>query len=349
MAEKKNNNKSNLTGILSKLTFAPQNRTEPLTQMPAGRFRMFSAFYKRNSEVMMSSNLCFMLFALPLLAVVFFVATMGAERLSYIINGLELPNFMYNFGFGLSSGMPIIEGQAQMLVTYRLLFLGIGVAFPFLGFGASGMYHVTSKIVFFEKFVSKKDSYGNDVPRAFKEFFVGVKKYWKQFVPVFLVVGLVIAGAANLIINFVEGVYLKNNNAFDYIFLIISILVTLFTLLVFTHLLPIIVGYEGKLSFFEKLKNAIILTIALFVPSLLITLLVFAPIVLLMTNMSGFIGMILMVGLVTFGASLYCLLLTNFQDYNAEKIMTPVYNSMNNSSNKAKKKDKTNKVNKNKR
>ncbi|MDD3947341.1 MAG: hypothetical protein PHI19_05840 [Clostridia bacterium] len=312
--------------FLRKLTPAPEKRNEPSKgAYPAGRFKMCFDIIKSNFSNLAIVNILTLLFALPMLAAVGFVAVLGFERFSYLLHGItETPYLMSNLGIGLSQGASIAVAKADMLIAYRVLFSAIAVSLPILGFGLAGIYHVVTKMVWGESFICKKDKYGNDIPRMVIEYFRGVKLYWKQTVVIMSVFAVVFAGASNLIIGFVQGLWLNNLNAGHWFGLILSCLVGFVSILVLFNLLPMVVAYE--LPLVTKLKNAFLLSAAFLVPTMFIISIASIPFILLVGG--PLLKMLAALALSMIGFSFFCLISANYLGYNSEKIIVPLYETV---------------------
>ena len=81
----------------------------------------------------------------------------GMENISYLLAKItEKPYFMGNIGIGLSSQQSITEAQIAILNVHRLHYLLIAATLPILAIGASGLFHVAMKLVWQDKFITKK-------------------------------------------------------------------------------------------------------------------------------------------------------------------------------------------------
>jgi uncharacterized membrane protein YesL len=325
MADKKTNQEKKgrvQLKLLSKLTLAPEKRNEPSKgAYPAGRFKLCTDIIRSNLSNLSIINILTLIFALPLLAALIYFSMIGAEGFSYLLNNTDTPYLLSDFGIGLSHGSSLADVKAGMLMSYRVLFLAIAVCLPILGAGFAGLFYIVTKMVWGEGFICKKDKYGNDVPRIVLEYFRGVKLYWKQPVLIMAVFGVVVAGASNLIINFIEGLWLQNLNAGDYIGLTAALIVGLASVLILFNLLPMTVAYD--LPLLAKLKNATLITIVFFVPTLLIMMIACLPFVLLAGG-----PMLQMLAALVFcmiGLSYFSLISANYLGYNSEKILVPLY------------------------
>jgi uncharacterized membrane protein YesL len=312
--------------LLKGLTLAEEARKDaPPTDVPSGRFKRFTATLKRRFSYISFANMLSLIFLLPLLVGVVFILFYGAERFLYLLRGIDAPYLMSNFGIGLSQGADITALRVDMLWSYRIMFFIISAGLPIFGVGLAGALHVNKKFLWRESgFATKKDKYGNNIPRITKEFFKGVGLYWKQTVIVFAVLGALVLGFSSLIIWFVQNSYLGTLNGGHYVALIFSSLAFLFLSAVLINLVPLIVTYNIKLA--QKFKNALILTICFPLPNLFFLIFLTAPFLLLLSGTFGIIVVLLFTVLIAI--SFYTLMSLNFSDYNSEKILTPLYQSV---------------------
>ena len=336
MAITQNNKKENKTSkyrlkLLADLCLQPEARSEEKKgEYPGGRFKRFFDTYKANSSALMTANALTLIFALPILAIIIVVSIFGVEILGYKMGGLgdDIPYLMSDVGFGLSSGMTINEAKLYMLDVYRLIFLVVGLGIAVLGFGAAGHIYIDTKLIWGESFVTKKDKKtGADVPRIATEFFRGVKKYWKEMVMVFAAYGIFFAGGVNLILEFVDGVWSGGANVGQWFALFIGIFILLFATPVFFNLAPQVVSYHKTLNLAQKLKNALIYTLAFPIPTYFMIILAFGAYALLAIN-SPIVTILIGMLLIALGMTFTFLIMTNYADHNSENVCQVLYENM---------------------
>lgn len=336
MANEKGQSKVTLLG---KLTFAPeareQDKPRPIIE---GRFKYFWAVFKGNNNHLMAANLLMLLFCIPLLIVLVLPSVFGGmENISHLLAKTSaIPYFMSDVGIGISEGEAIIVGTLGIMKVYQLYFLAISCCLPFMSFGLAGIFHIGAKLIWQDGFITKKDDYGNNVPRIPKEFFIGVKKYWAQFLIVMTVVAILFAGISSAFINFIQQNMQNQVGAIEWVLVIVASIVGVVSIMLIIFLLPTIVMYE--LPLLTKLKNSFILVVSMFIPSFFLALASTVPFILISTT-SGFFKVIIVAVLLVFGGGFYALLWTNFVQYHADKIITPVYEAQNNKNKKKKKKN----------
>lgn len=330
--------KSNKVGLLKYMEFAGEARadgavSEPLSE---GRFRYLWSTFRKNNGSLLLANLLFIVTLLPLLAVVVILAVFGAEQLSYYINNVtEMPYFLSGVGMGLSSSSSVLAARVEMLDVYAWAFLFAGVSMLFASIGFAGMMPICMKFIWKDSFVCKKDSYGNDVPRVIVEFFRGIKKYWWQMLLVGVILMILIAGVGNAYVYFIGKFWLGTAGAGEWIMIIIATLFAIFGAIFCIFLLPMVVMYD--INFFQKMKNAAILSLQMMLQNIFILAFIALPFILI-SVLSGFFNILLIAALLVFGCPFYGLLICNYTQYYAEKIITPVYLAKFSKSKKKKKK-----------
>ncbi|MBR2479982.1 MAG: hypothetical protein IKB56_01610 [Clostridia bacterium] len=312
--------------LLKSFALAPEARNEEKKgEYPGGRFKRFKDIFKAFSQDLMMVNVLTILFALPIIAVVMFITILGAESFGYMLESIkETPYLMSGLGMGISLGTSIASSKVMMLMSYRIMLLGIAVFIPILGFGFAGAIYVCQKIVWGERFLTKKDKRtGADVNRTVTEFFRGVKLYWKQMVLTFSLYAVFFAGGAELILEFVGALWGGYANVGHYFAVIIVAIILLFSSMILVNLVPQVVSYDKTLKYGEKLKNACLYTVTFFVPCLFITAFTFAPLALLFIG--GFFTFIIIILFMSVGLCYMSLVMTNYGDYNSENVLQVLY------------------------
>ncbi|MBR3684834.1 MAG: hypothetical protein IKL86_01000 [Clostridia bacterium] len=312
--------------LLRSFALAPEARNEEKKgEYPGGRFKRFKDMFKANSQDLMMANVLTILFALPIIAVVMFITILGAEKFGYMLESItETPYLMSGLGFGLSAGASIASAKVMMLMSYRIMVLAIAVLLPVLGFGFAGAMYISQKIVWGEKFLTKKDKRtGADVNRTITEFFNGVKIYWKEMVLTFALYAVFFAGGAELILEFVGALWGGYANVGHYFAVVIGAIILLLSTMIFVNLVPQVVSYHKTMKYAEKLKNAFLYTITFFVPGLFMTAFTFAPIALMFIG--GFFTFIVIIICMSVGLCYMALLMANYGDYNSENVLQVLY------------------------
>ncbi len=313
-------------GLLKYLAFAPEAREDGNHSTPVeGRFKYFKAVFSKNNGQLMLSNLLFIVTLLPLLAVLVILSIFGPEQIAYKMAGItDVPYFMSGVGIGISSGADGLSAKIQMLSVYSWSFLFAGIGVIIAGIGLAGMMHLCVKFIWGDSFVCKKDSYGNDVPKVFTEFFRGIKKYWWQMLIVSSIAGVLVAGVGNAFVFFLGKLWAGTAGAGEWILVVFASIITVIGTIFLLLLLPTIVMYD--MSFAKKMKNAIIFTLQMPLQNIFLLIGFALPFVLAAVT-GGFISIILIALLLVFGCPVYGLAVSNYMQYFAEKVITPVYYS----------------------
>ena len=327
MANNNNVKDLDVKTLLKYMTFTASSKDDATkVDYTIGRFKFFLDLFKKNNSMLMTVNLLFMIFAVPLILVIMYLFSIGMERFSYIISSTEVPYFMANIGFGVSESSNLIEGQINMLYGYRMLFYGIAATLPFTFAGFAGLFHITNKLVWNEPLMSKKDSYGNDVPQVLKEFFVGVKQYGLKMLIIVVSLSVMTLAFSHLILSFIESLLNQSAGVVDWLGLIVSIVVSLIALMTLIQLCPLLIMYR-EVKFVDNLKNAFLLSIAMPIPTLFMALITMIP--LLLFQIGGVFLTVVLIALIMFGVGFYSLAWTVYADYNSEKIIKPIYKALN--------------------
>ena len=329
-------------GLLEKLTFCPEYRrdggvTQPLEE-GIGRFKYFGSVAKRRNGSILLANLMFILFVLPLVAVIVTVIVGGVENIAYFLQKMSAPYLMTNVGFGISeSAYTHADVSRYIADVYYITFACAGAGVLIMSIGLSGMMPLCMNFILGDTFFSKKDNYGNDVPRAIKEFFFGIKRYWWQFLIVGAMMLALVAGIGNVFVYFVSSFKLGEAGVGHWFMIIFAAIIALFGLMFLLHLMPIIVLYD--MPFKNKMKNAAIFAVQMFVQNFGIIAVFSVPFLLLaLTN--TIVSAIVLAVLLVFGSKYYCLTMCNYEQYISEKIIMPIYNAKYNPVKKKNKKTK---------
>ncbi len=329
--------------LLRSFVVAPEARNEEKKgEYPGGRFKRFKDMFKANSQDLMMANVLTILFALPIIAVVMFITLLGAEKFGYMLESItETPYLMGGLGIGLSAGSSIASAKVMMLMSYRIMILGIAVFLPVLGAGFAGIMYISQKIVWGEKFLTKKDKRtGADVNRTITEFFNGIKLYWKEMVLTFSLYAVFFAGGAELLIEFVSAIWGGYANVGHYFAVIIGSIILLLSTMTLINLVPQVVSYDKTLKYAAKLKNAFLYTITFFIPCLFMTAFTFAPIALMFIG--GFFTFIVIIICMSVGICYMALIMANYGDYNSENVVQILYSQSQVAENRKSKKEKKN-------
>lgn len=315
-------------GMLEKLDLCPEYREDggKTPEVEIGRFKYFREVSKRRNSPLLIANLMFLLFLIPVLVLfVLLEVYQGTESIAYrMTKTSEIPYLLSGIGFGMSdSTATALDVKMNILNVYYIIFAALGVCAFIMSIGLGGMTGLSAKFIIGDSFASKKDNYGNDVPKAIKEFFKGVKRTWKEMLVVGAFFLVLFAGIANVFVYFVGEYWKKEANAGHWIMVIFAAIAALFILMYLVHLIPSIALYDQPLK--GKMKNSAILTIQMFVQTLLIALILSLPFVIMAVLPLAAMVVVIAV-MLCFGSKWYTLSLCNYEQYISEKIITPLYN-----------------------
>ena len=312
--------------LISNLFVAQEDRAEEVKgAYPGGRFKRYIDILKTYFQPLMIVNLLTMLFALPIIASLLFFEIFGYEEFGYLLVGIgisDTPFLLNEFGLGLSSGLSINSASSIMLKSYMVLLGSIGLFLPVIGVGLAGNFYVCSKLVWGETLLMKKDKYGNDVPRIIKEFFKGVKLFSGKMVFSTSIFGIIFVGTAFMILEFSNSFLIGTTNPGHYIGLIITIMLSVFSAMIMTTYLPFNVSYKN-IKVLDRLKNSSIIASGFSVSSFLAFVFSIFPFALLFVG--DMVKLIITIVILSFGLSHFCLVLTNYADYNSENLIQPLY------------------------
>jgi hypothetical protein len=316
-------------GLLKYLDFQPEYREDggktPVVE--TGRFKYFWDVAKRRNGSILTANLLFIVTLLPLVAVFVLIAAFGGtEALAYKLKNIgTVPYLLSDIGFGLSSSVATVLGvKLYILDVYYWIFLAVGVSLVVMSVGLAGMVPLCMKFITGDVFLSKKDNYGNDVPRACREFFKGIKRCGAQMLVAGAIFFVLFAGIANVFVYFIGKYWSGTANAGHWIMVIFAAAVALFGFMYLIHLIPSIALYDMPLS--SKMKNSAIFTVHFFVQNILI-LSVFSIPFIIIGVANTIIGVLMIAVLLVYGSKYYCLTICNYEQYISQNIIMPVVNA----------------------
>lgn len=321
-------NQKKSLGLLEKLELCPEYREDggKTAEVEIGRFKYFREVSKRRNGPLLTANLMFLLFLIPLLVLfVLLEVFQGTEGIAYkISNTTATPYLLSGIGFGMSeTTATVLAVKMNILKVYYIIFAALGVCAFIMSIGLGGMTHLSTKFLIGDTFISKKDNYGNNVPRAIKEFFKGIKRTWKEMLAVGAFFFVLFAGIANIFVYFIGEYWQKEANAGHWIMVILAAIAAISILMYLVHLIPSIALYNQTLC--GKMKNSAILSIQMFVQTLLIALVLSLPFVIMAVLPLAAMVVIIAV-MLCFGSKWYALSLCNYEQYISEKIISPLYN-----------------------
>lgn len=321
-------NKKERPSLFLKLTPVKENRAG--AEFPSiGRFKYFSSVHKAYSSQLMLINLFAFIFFLPLIGFVTYVNYIGVEQFAYLLAGIsDIPYFMGGIGVGLGSGTDAVVGEIHILYARLIEYVVIGAGLTFTGIGLSGLFHVANVMLWREPFSKYKLNKKTGVyePKVFMEYLIGIKKYWLPTTIVTFILGALFSGTFASVFWLAISVAQGTANAGQYILAIFACIVLLIAFMYSFVFLPMISQYDCKMS--VKLKNSVIFTI-----KQVLQLIFIAGILALISYLAtrGGLWMIIFVIFIAgFMLELLVLMLDNLSQYNAQVIVKPLYDRMEN-------------------
>lgn len=328
--------KTKVSPLLKKLYLAPTDTLSSVSYENVGRFKTFINYFKEYmSKGLTSANLLTFLFFLPVIAVWGCAKFFGIETIAlYFAERSTNYYLLSGFGIGMSAGDSIAIAKANIIEAYRILSYIACALLPIGFIGLSGMFHITTKIVYKEPFTTKKNKFGGDSPKPIFEFFKGIAKGWWKFLLAGVVISGVFCGLLTLVFDLAFGVALGNVTAGNIVGVIFGGILMLLIAMWMVIFLPMLRFF--KINPLQTARNSGIFALSFFVATFFILVITVGPI---MLSFLGQIFDVLIVFLFAFfGFSYVCLAWTLYSELYCETFISPLYQSV--SINKGQKKDK---------
>lgn len=296
---------SKLTQLAAKMTLSKDLGPER-DYGERGRIRKAFSVFGSNLKGMLAVNLMVDIFALPL--IVMFVFLMGLYEQNQITEaGYSFSGFL-GIGYGLVddtvAGINMIYGIRSDFFLYfftpGLMILSIGLA---------GAYHCI------------RNFYWGVEVKVFKHFFRGIKLHWWKFLITFTYLGLVGTSAACGTIELMRLMATTGSaSAGIWIWSIGSLLLGLLSMLFAAVFLPTSVSF--RFGYKDYIKNSCISSLIMFLPNLILTIVLVAPMFLIMVSIVKYIVYFAMI---TVGASLYIMLDVSFGNFCNDLLVNQMY------------------------
>lgn len=287
--------------LLSKLDL---QKDERLTRIPieTGRISHFLRTFKTNYAEIMLSNLLFMVFALPAIAVIFFVVPNMIKTLNA---GLD---FNGDMGIGLGGKNEILQGMLNIYNTWQWGFLMLVPCIALMGIGFAGLFYCMRNYL-----------WGAPV-KIRVHFFRGIKKRWAEFLLSFTYVGFVVWAVGFSILEYLKNSLQGAANAGHWVFMIASCFIALLSLLFLMNALPMFVSFKYK--FKSVVKNSVIFSITMLLIEMILIVLLALPFLLLL---SSFTKMIFYVAFAMIGFGFYAMAITALAHNFFDSTIIPLY------------------------
>ncbi|MBQ7373413.1 MAG: hypothetical protein IJW64_02470 [Clostridia bacterium] len=290
-------------GFIARLIEGPErSETYARSTLPTNRWELGWDVFKNNKGKLCGLNLLSLVFMLPII-IIFFM-----RYISKTVNGQVMP-FSHNFGsfawpiYPMTAGLEAQHAFSLNIEVFKYIFLGVAVA----AVAISGGFYVMRNMVWAEGVMVTSD------------FFRGVKKNY-FVVLLSLIVYTVVMMLSVLSVN-MSAIMLGNNQGVAWLIItaqVISYLIMAMATVMVMYMITLGINY--KLSFFNLLRNAFILTIALIPTNVFFAL--FAAVWFILLFIGGqlfsIIGFFLVV---IWGLSLFMLVWTNYSHWVFDKFI----------------------------
>lgn len=296
---------SKLTKLAAKMTLGKDLGPER-DYNERGRIRKAFSVFGSNLKNMLVLNLFLDIFALPF--IIMFVFLMSQyEQNQIAAAGYSFSGFL-GIGYGLVddtvAGINMIYGIRSDFFLYfftpSMMIFSIGLA---------GAYHCI------------RNYYWGVEVKIIKHFFRGIKLHWWKFLITFTFLGLAGTNAACATIELMRLMATTGSaGAGIWIWSIGSLLFCVLSMLFCSVFLPMSISF--RFNYGQYIKNSIIAALIMFLPNVILTVFLVAPMLLIMVNIVKYIVYIVMI---TVGASLYIVLNVAFGNFCNDLLINAMY------------------------
>ena len=308
MAKAINKNKSNKESFQLRMLRNLTLGTDLSINRPAiqdGMFKHWWHTFKINYSTFVLQNLICLLFALPFIALVFFVFPNLEQR--WLLE--QSFNFVGDLGFGFSGATNDTISAIKGIYMFRLMFYSLIIpCFTLIGLGISGLFYS-----------GRNAAWGAKI--KFRHYFRGLKKYWWQYMLAFTVIGIVAYGVIASIYGYLYMQIAGMTTWYMWFVMIIACLIAVVVIFFMLTYLPIVTMYNFKSK--DKIKNSILLGIVLMLKSAFIAIFLLAPPLALAWTTTT--QLILLVSFILFGFAGYASALQCYGVFVADNYTTPLY------------------------
>ena len=303
----KSNKESFASRVLKNMTLGNDlsiNRPSIETTM----FRHWWRTFKLNYSTLVLQNIFCLLLAAPFIAIVFFVM----PYLEQYWIAQSAFNFVGELGFGFTGSTTDTISAVKGIYLFRLMFYSLIIpCFAIMGIGLSGLFYSSRNV-----------AWGAKV--KFRRLFRGIKKYWWQYMLAFTVIGVAVYGVLASIYGYLYLTTAGMTSWYMWIVMIIACIIALLVVFFMLMYLPIINMYNFKIK--DKVKNSILLSVALIMPSVFLSaILIGLPIALIWSSLTK---MILLVTFALFGFAAYTTAIQCYGVFAADNYTTILYQNL---------------------
>ena len=289
--------------ILQRMTLGRSDQPDfTPNKLPGTRMAQFWDIFKTKTGILFKLNLLTVLFCVPAIIWLFYI---GLLRGRY---GTMLP-----FDGNIGIGYPIAEGVQSLMdsLNFSLDVQLYAVLVPLImvaTVGFAGLFYTI-----------KQMSWGQNI-RIFRDFFLGIKKNFLQFIVVGFVIGIV---TFILMFNIMGYNQLDLPVVLRVVGIIITIIIAIITLFAVVFLTTQSVTY--KISIARLFKNSYIFALGLLPQNLMIIVAGIGPIaiLLLLGILVPFLSLIVYMVIFFLGLSYLTLVFTQYSHYIYDKFLNP--------------------------
>ncbi len=299
--------KDDIGFLYKKLVLGPLLREEePKGKYPKGRIKQVFDIFGAEMNGLMRVNVLFLLFLLPLLALVFGHLSMAQAS---AVSGY---NFMGNIGMAYPGGSDdVVRGLTSLYAVYqRVLFYAVPLIM-IASIGVAGSFNCY-----------KKYMWGEKVQKVTRTFFKGVKNNWWKYLIVITIDALLALALGSTVVYFMTQKATGALAAGDYVLLVFVCIFEFLILYYNMFLLPFI--SELDLPFGKVIKDALIIGTKYAIIGMPLFLIMLVPLALFFVN-NTFLTLILGVVLLMFGSVLYGLVFTAISQAALNDVIEPLY------------------------
>lgn len=247
-----------------------------------------------------------MLFAAPLVIIAFWLMPTLEQKW---INEIMMFNFVGDLGLGFTGGTNDTNLAIRGIYLFRLMFYSLVIpCFSLIGVGMSGLFYSSRNV-----------AWGGKI--KFRHFFRGVKKYWLPYTIAFTIIGIVAYAVLASIFGYLYLVAAGLTSWYMWFVMIIACLIALAIIYFMLQYLPMVTMYDFSNK--DKIKNSVLLSVALLIQATFLTILLVAiPLALVWTSITQ---MLLLVTFALFGFAAYTTAIQCFGVHVADNYTSVLY------------------------
>ncbi len=311
MAKAVNGQKSNKPSFAAKVLQNMTLGSDLSINRPAiqtGFFRHWWQTFRANYGSLVLQNIMCLLLAAPFIAFVFFIMPQLEQR--WILQSGF--NFVGDLGFGFTGGTNDTTLAIRGIYLFRLMFYSLIIpCFSLMGVGMAGLFYSSRNV-----------AWGAKV--KFRHFFRGIKKYWWQYLLAFTVIGVAAYGVLASIFGYLYMNIAGMTTWYMWFVMIFACLIAILVVYFMLMYLPMVTMYDFSNK--VKIKNSILLAIALILPATMLSILwIGLPIAFIWSSITK---ILLLATFALFGFAAYATSIQCFGVYAADNYTEVLYQNM---------------------